>query len=150
MVFILCMHRLWTYCCYLSSVWWEKICRSWSAMLISEIEWKILEMNKINKVQNCGTIKKNFVSIPNTMEPKKIWNIDLLWKILWYYTETNGIFQTTVTTRVIQKIRRQRCCQAQKVLKKSNLTHGKIQNHIFYQQLIFRLIWLSSLDYIWF
>mgnify|MGYP003692214881 CR=1 FL=1 len=52
-------------------------------------------------------------------------------------------------TRVIQKIRRQRCCRAQNVFKKSNLTHGKIQNHIFYQQVMFQLIWLSSLHYIW-
>ena len=58
------------------------------------------------------------------------------------------LYWVFLNKRVIQKIRRQRCCQAQKVFKKSNLTHGKIQNHIFYQQLIFRLIWLSSLDYI--
>ena len=31
-----------------------------------------------------------------------------------------------------------------------NLTHGKIQNHKFYQQLMFQLIWLSRLYYIWF
>ena len=31
-------------------------------------------------------------------------------------------------TRVIQEIRRQRCCQAQKVFKKSNLTHGKMND----------------------
>ena len=29
--------------------------------------------------------------------------------------------------------------------KKSNLTHGKIQNHIFYQRVMFQLIWFSSL-----
>ena len=51
------------------------------------------------------------------------------------------------STRVIQKIRRQRCCQVQKVFKKSNLTHGKIPNNIFYQQVMFQLIWLSSLHY---
>ena len=49
---------------------------------------------------------------------------------------------------VTQKIRRQHCCRAKKVSKKSNLTEGKIQNHIFYQQVMFQLIWLSSLHYI--
>ena len=51
-------------------------------------------------------------------------------------------------TRAIQKIRRQRSCRAQKVYKKSNLTHDKIQNNVFYQQMMFQLIWLSSLHYI--
>ena len=48
-------------------------------------------------------------------------------------------------TRVIQKIRRQRCFWVHKVFINSNLTHGKIQNHMFYQQVMFQLIWFSSL-----
>ena len=51
-------------------------------------------------------------------------------------------------TRVIQKIRTQRCFRAQNVFKKSNLTHGKIQNHIFHQHVMLQLIWLNSLHYI--
>ena len=42
------------------------------------------------------------------------------------------------TTSVIKKKRRQRCCRAQNVFKISILTHGKIQNHIFYKQVRFQ------------
>ena len=51
-------------------------------------------------------------------------------------------------TRVIQKICSQHRYRALNVLKKSNLTHGKMKKHIFYQHVMFQLMRLSSLQYI--
>ena len=75
----------------------------------------------------------------------------------WWTVENNQLseFENQIVhvrspayTRVIQKMRRQCCCRAQIFFKKSNLTYGKIQNHIFYQQALCQLFWLSSLHYI--
>ena len=62
-----------------------------------------------------------------------------------YYISYEGLI--IYHTRVIQKIRRERCCPSQKVFWISKLTHGKIQNNILYQRVMFHFIWLSSLHY---